>query len=54
MTTKEFVDPRSKVLMHTAGWVDVISPHGSVPLAEVRFFKTVLGRRFEDELEKVP
>ena len=54
VTTEEFVDPRSNELMHTAGGMDVVSPHRSVPLADVPLFKTVLGRRFEDELEKLP
>lgn len=54
MTAEEFVDPRSKKLMHTAGDVEMVSPHGPVPFTDVPFFETVLGRRFEDEPEKVP
>ena len=54
MTAEEFADPCSKELMHAAGRMEMVSPHRSIPLADVPLFKTVVGRRFEDELEKVP
>ena len=54
VTAEEFVDPCSKELMHATGRMEMVGPHGPVPLADVPLFETVLGRRFEDELEKVP
>jgi len=54
MTAKEFIDKRGKELVHTVSWVEMVSPHRPVSLADVPLFKAVLGRRFEDEREEVP
>lgn len=54
MTAEEFADPRSKMLVHAARRMEMVSPHRPVPFTYVPFFETVLGWRFEDELEKIP
>ena len=54
ITAKELVDSRSEVFMHAAGRMNIVSPHRPVPLTDVPFPESILGRRFEDEIEKIP
>ena len=53
ITAEELVDPRSEVFVHTASGMEVVSPYGAIPLADVPLLKTVLRRRFENEVKKV-
>jgi len=54
LAAEELADPRSEMLVHAAGRMEMVSPHRSVPLADVPLPKTIIGRRFKDEVEKVP
>ena len=49
---EKLIDPRSKVFMHAAGWVEMVSPHGPIPLADIPLLETVLGRRSENAVKK--